>query len=110
MSQIEYLTSMLYSQLGITQSLLDGTAEENVSLNYMSRTIEPVISAITDELERKFFAGLHGIFIDLYIPRTSCLHLAWTGLLTAHHRGHSLLHFVKHCPGIGCLSMNGNST
>ena len=54
MSQIEYLTSMLYSQLGITQSLLDGTAEENVSLNYMSRTIEPVISAITDELERKF--------------------------------------------------------
>ena len=54
MKQIEYLTSMLYSQLGITQSLLDGTAEENVSLNYMSRTIEPVISAITDELERKF--------------------------------------------------------
>ena len=46
MKQIEYLTSMLYSQLGITQSILDGTADEKTMLNYHNRTVEPIISAI----------------------------------------------------------------
>ena len=54
MKQVEYLTSMLYSQLGITQSVLDGTADEKTMLNYMNRCIEPFVSAITDELIRKF--------------------------------------------------------
>ena len=54
MKQIEYLTSMLYSQLGITQSVLDGTADEQTMLNYNNRTIEPIISAIVDEMKRKF--------------------------------------------------------
>lgn len=54
MKQIEYLTSMLYSQLGITQSILDGTADEKTMLNYYSRTIEPIISAVVDEMKRKF--------------------------------------------------------
>ncbi len=52
--QIEYLTSMLYSQLGITQSVLDGSADEQTMLNYHTRTIEPIISAIVDEMKRKF--------------------------------------------------------
>lgn len=54
MKQIEYLTSMLYSQLGITQSVLDGTADEQTMLNYHTRAIEPIISAIVDEMKRKF--------------------------------------------------------
>lgn len=54
MSQIEYLTSMLYSQLGITQGILDGTADEKTMLNYHNRTIEPILSAISDEMKRKF--------------------------------------------------------
>lgn len=54
MSQIEYLTSMLYSQLGITQSILDGTADEKTMLNYNNRTIEPIASAIVGEMKRKF--------------------------------------------------------
>ena len=54
MKQIEFLTSMLYSQLGITQSILDGTADEKTMLNYNSRTIEPIVSAIIDEMKRKF--------------------------------------------------------
>lgn len=54
MKQIEYLTSLLFSQLGITQSILDGTADEKTMLNYYSRTIEPIISAIVDEMKRKF--------------------------------------------------------
>lgn len=54
MKQIEYLTTMLYSQLGITQSVMDGTADEQTMLNYYSRTIEPIISAIVDEMKRKF--------------------------------------------------------
>lgn len=54
MSQIEYLTSMLYSQLGITQSILDGSADDKTMLNYYNRTIEPIISAIVDEMKRKF--------------------------------------------------------
>lgn len=54
MSQIEYLTSMLYSQLGITQGILDGTADDRTKLNYDNRTIEPILSAIVDEMKRKF--------------------------------------------------------
>lgn len=54
MKQIEYLTSMLYSQLNITQSILDGSAEEGTMLNYYSRTVEPIVSAIVDEMKRKF--------------------------------------------------------
>ena len=54
MKQIEYLTSMLYSQLGITQSIMDGTADEKTMLNYNTRTIEPIVSAIVDEMIRKF--------------------------------------------------------
>lgn len=54
MSQIEYLTNMLYSQLGMTQDILNGTANEQTMLNYYSRTIEPIISAIVDEMKRKF--------------------------------------------------------
>ena len=54
LKQIEYLTSMLYSQLGITQSVLDGTADEKTMLNYYTRSIEPIISAIVDEIKRKF--------------------------------------------------------
>lgn len=54
MKQIEYLTTLLFSQLGITQSILDGTADENTMNNYYTRTIEPIMSAITDEFIRKF--------------------------------------------------------
>jgi hypothetical protein len=54
MSQIQYLTELLFSQLGITQSILDGTADEQTMLNYNNRTIEPILSAITDEMKRKF--------------------------------------------------------
>lgn len=54
MDQIEYLTSMLYSQLGITQTILDGSADEKTMLNYYNRTIEPIVSAIVDEMKRKF--------------------------------------------------------
>lgn len=54
LSQIEYLTNMLYSQLGLTQSILDGTADEQAMLNYNSRTIEPLVAAVVDEIKRKF--------------------------------------------------------
>lgn len=54
MKQIEYLTSMLYSQLGITTSILDGTADEKTMLNYNNRSVEPILSAIVDEVKRKF--------------------------------------------------------
>lgn len=54
LKQIEYLTSTLFSQLSITQSILDGTADEKTMLNYNNRTIEPIISAIVDEMKRKF--------------------------------------------------------
>lgn len=54
MAQVEYLTSILYGQLGITQSILDGTADEKTMLNYYNRTIEPILSAIVDEMKRKF--------------------------------------------------------
>lgn len=56
MNQIEYLTSMLYGQLGITEEVINGTANEQVMLNYYNRTIEPIISAITDEFKRKFIS------------------------------------------------------
>ena len=52
--QVEYFTNMLYSQLGITQDIMNGTADEKVMQNYYTRTIEPIISAITDEMKRKF--------------------------------------------------------
>ena len=54
MKQIEYLTSMLYSQLGINQEILDGSAKEETMLNYYNRTIEPIVSAVVEELKRKF--------------------------------------------------------
>lgn len=54
MKQIEYLTSLLYAQLGITQSILDGTADDKTMLNYYNRTIEPIVSVIVDEIDRKF--------------------------------------------------------
>lgn len=54
MKQIEYLTSMLYSQLGITQTILDGSADDKTMLNYYYRTVEPIVSAIVDEMKRKF--------------------------------------------------------
>lgn len=56
MKQIEYLTSMLHSQLGITQAILDGTADDKTMLNYYSRSIEPIVSAIVDEMKRKFLS------------------------------------------------------
>lgn len=54
MKQIEYLTSMLYSQLGITQAIMDGTADEKTMLRYYNGTIEPFVAAVVDELKRKF--------------------------------------------------------
>lgn len=54
LKQIEYLTGMLYSQLGIAQSVLDGTADDKTMLNYYNRTIEPIVSTIADEMKRKF--------------------------------------------------------
>lgn len=56
MSQVEYLTNMVYSQLGITQTILEGSADEQTMLNYTSRCIEPIISAIVDEMKRKFLS------------------------------------------------------
>lgn len=57
LKQVEYLTDQLFSQLGITQSILDGTADEKTMLNYYNRTIEPIVSAIVDELKRKFLSA-----------------------------------------------------
>lgn len=54
MKQIEYLTSMLYSQLGITQAVMDGTADEKTMLRYYNATIEPFVAVVVDELKRKF--------------------------------------------------------
>ena len=56
MKQVEYLTNLLFSQLGITQAILDGTADDKTMLNYYSRTIEPIVAAIVDEMERKFLS------------------------------------------------------
>lgn len=54
MKQIEYLTNLLYSQLGLTTTILDGSADEKTMLNYNNRTVEPIVSAIVDEFKRKF--------------------------------------------------------
>ena len=54
LKQIEYLTGMAFSQIGITQSILDGSADEKTMLNYYNRTIDPIISVIVDEMKRKF--------------------------------------------------------
>lgn len=54
MKQIEYLTNLLYSQLGMTQSILDGTADVNTMNNYYNRTVEPILGAIVDEFNRTF--------------------------------------------------------
>lgn len=54
MKQIEYLTTTLYGQLGLTQEIIDGTASEQVMLNYNNRTVEPILSALVDEMKRKF--------------------------------------------------------
>jgi hypothetical protein len=54
MAQIEYLTSMLYGQLGLTESIFDGTADEKTMINYHNRTVEPCLAAITGEMRRKF--------------------------------------------------------
>ena len=56
MAQIEYLTSMLYSQLGITKEVMDGSADEKTMLNYYNRTVEPILAAIVDEMKRKFLS------------------------------------------------------
>lgn len=56
MSQIEYLTNLLFSQLGITQSILEGTADEQTMNNYYERTIEPIITVIVEEFTRKFIS------------------------------------------------------
>lgn len=54
MAQVQYLQELMYSQFGITQSIMDGTANEETMTNYYSRTIEPIMAAITDEIKRKF--------------------------------------------------------
>lgn len=54
MGQIEYLTTMLYSQLGISKEVFDGTADEKTMLNYQNRTLTPILTAITEEMTRKF--------------------------------------------------------
>jgi len=54
MNQIEYLTKLLYSQLGITEEVFNGTADEKTMLNYNNRTVEPIASALVDEMKRKF--------------------------------------------------------
>jgi len=54
MSQIEYLTRMLYSQLGITEEVMNGTADEKTMLNYNNRTIGPILVTICEEMSRKF--------------------------------------------------------
>ena len=72
MGQIEYLTKMLYSQLGITETILDGTADERTMLNYINRTIEPILDAIAEEFKRKFLTK------------------------TARTQGHSIKYFRDH--------------
>lgn len=54
LKSVEYFTSMLYSQLGITQAIMDGTADEKTMLNYNNRVIEPIVAAFVDEMKRKF--------------------------------------------------------
>lgn len=54
MKQVEYFTEQLFSQLNITQGILDGTADEKTMQNYYTRTVEPIASALVDEMKRKF--------------------------------------------------------
>ena len=75
MKQIEYLTSMLYSQLGITQSILDGTADEKTMLNYYNRTIEPIISAIGVDI--KNFNDLERIDSELQAINSTLTGSEW---------------------------------
>ena len=86
-SQVEYLTKLLYSQLGITEGILNGTASEQEMQNYYSRTIEPILSAIADEMKRKFLtktARTQGQSIKFFrdpfklIPITSLANIADT--------------------------------
>lgn len=56
MKQIEYLTNLLYSQIGITPSVMDGTADEKTMLNYNNRTVEPIVSVIVDAMKRSFIS------------------------------------------------------
>ena len=56
MKQVEYLTNMLYSQIGITPAIMDGTADEKMMLNYNNRTVEPIVSAIVDAMKRSFLS------------------------------------------------------
>jgi hypothetical protein len=56
MGQIEYLTSMLYSQLGLSKEVFEGTADEKTMLNYQNRTLSPILTAITEEMTRKFLS------------------------------------------------------
>lgn len=69
MAQVQYLTDLLYGQLGITPEIMNGTADEKIMLNYMNRTIEPILSAIVGESKRKFLSE------------------------TARSRGHSIMYF-----------------
>ena len=97
LKQIEYLTNLMFSQLGITQSILDGTADEKTMQNYYTRTIEPIVAAIVDEMRRKFLTKTartqnHSIsyFRDPFklVPLTSMSDLANTltrnGILTSN--------------------------
>lgn len=56
MTQIEYLTRMVYAQLGMTETIMDGSADEKTMLNYINRTIEPILSAIVDAMKRVFLS------------------------------------------------------
>lgn len=56
LGQITFLTELLYSQLGITKEIMDGTASPETMLNYYTRTIEPILAAIADEMKRKFLS------------------------------------------------------
>ena len=56
MNQVEYLTNLLFSQLGITQEILNGSADDKTMLNYYNRTIEPIVASIVDEMKRKFLS------------------------------------------------------
>ena len=79
LGQIEFLTNLLYSQLGITKEIMDGTATEDAMLNYYTRTIEPIMSAIADEMTRKFLtknARTRGQSITYYRNQFSLVPLA----------------------------------
>ena len=57
LKQVEYLTNMLYSQLGLTEEVMNGTADEKAMLNYFNRTIEPIIDAIVESMQRSFLGS-----------------------------------------------------